>query len=157
MHIYNIILLLHWNVNSLWAVRNEAIWEFPYWLYYHFTQRIDCISLKAEAGGTITRRKICGMKSAALGADIPVNLTLSPRAAVNIRFLSLGWRTLFMLQCRFPIAAALGPVVNQSRPLSWNLHTWIMSLAHRSEACSQGLFHLIWLSFLNTAFDGSEK
>lgn len=86
MHIHNITLFPHWNVNSLRAVRNEAIWEFPYWLYYHFTQRIDCVSLKAAADRTITRRKIRRMRSAALGSDRPGNLTSSP-----VPFLPLAW------------------------------------------------------------------
>lgn len=47
-HVYNSTLLLHWNVNSLWAVHNEAMREFPYWKYYHFTQGSDCIPLKAD-------------------------------------------------------------------------------------------------------------
>lgn len=46
--VYNSTLLLHWNVNSLWAVHNEAMREFPYWKYYHFTQRSDCIPLKGD-------------------------------------------------------------------------------------------------------------
>lgn len=42
-------------------------------------------------------------------------------------------------------------------PLGGNLHVWMVNLAQRSQAYSEGLFHLIWFSFLNTAFDDFAK
>lgn len=142
--VYNSTLLLHWNVNSLWAVHNEAMREFPYWKYYHFTQRSDCIPLKAD-----TNRK-------RIGCNILTQLHREedPDQLHHVHhYLNLDVKRQRLSDHMTGVRAIVsfsGSFCFASSCLRWNLH---VCLAHRPQAWLEGLVHL----FLNMTSEDSSK
>lgn len=146
--VYNSTLLLHWNVNSLWAVHNEAMREFPYWKYYHFTQRFDCIPLKADAN----RKRI--------GCNILTQLHLEedPDQLHYVHhYLNLDVKRQRLSDHMTGVCAIVsfsGSCCFVSSCLRWNLH---VCLTHRPQAWLEGLVHRIWLSVFEHGLWGQLK